>query len=100
MGMYDAKLHPSAPCLRADVAVKAALPGQSLTTSARELTAIANSPATPIEYVETVGKTLASILRSNHSKEFEAKSIKVHIVTYMPKGSNNAQYWLLKPVEP
>jgi hypothetical protein len=56
-------------------------PGQVLTTIARELVKIANSPPTDIEFLKKVAAQIHRELRNKHGAETESKRLTVHVVT-------------------
>jgi hypothetical protein len=73
------------------------IPGQALTTIARELVKIANSPPTDIEFLKKVAAQIHKELRNKHGAEIENKRLTVHVVTTRvvatnPDGTNLVNY--------
>jgi hypothetical protein len=77
--------------------INGSIPGQVLTTIARELVEIANSPPTDIEFLKKVAAQIHRELRNKHGAEIESKRLTVHVVTCQvaatnPDGTNLVNY--------
>jgi hypothetical protein len=57
------------------------IPGQVLTTPARELMEIANSPVTDIDFLKNVAKRIHTELRNEHAGEMDIRRLTVHVAT-------------------
>jgi hypothetical protein len=57
------------------------IPRQTLTTPARELMAIANSPPTDIEFLKNVAEQIHTELRNEHAVAMDIRRLTVHVVT-------------------
>lgn len=57
------------------------IPGQTLTTPARELKKIANSPSTDIEFLRNVAKQIYMGLQQQHPADMDNRLLAIHVVT-------------------
>ena len=71
-----------------DQPVEFSIAGQPVTSSARELAVIANSPSTDTEFLKKVAQTMYGELKSKYAKDVEEDRIKVHMVRTIPEGTD------------
>jgi hypothetical protein len=66
--------------------------GQVLTTPARELVKIANSPPTDIEFLKNVAKGIHTALRQLHATDIEGKLLAIRVIATTPVGDGQFKY--------
>jgi hypothetical protein len=80
--------------------IKVTIPGQTLTTCARELAKIAHSPPTDIEFLKNLARNIYTQLQSTHAADIEGRLLSIHVVEVTLVGKERFSYNIVYTPEP